>query len=371
MHKKIIALAIAGLASSAAFAQTSVQIYGAIDMGYSHRGDSYLNGVKSQNAIDSGISDGNRLGFKGSEDLGNGVKALFTLETGFLADTGFYDGFAGGGVFTRQALVGLSSDSFGTVVAGRLLNPQYAFLTSIDPFGEGTVGTYLNVVGNDVTGGAAVIPRLSNAAAYVSPSFSGFNVTAAYSSHGDVNSTQDQVGNKDNNNRVYGILPRYTNGPIDIGFNYHRISFGKNIAGQTADDLKNWTLGGSYDFGVVKVAAFYADTRIDFLTAGTDDLKLKNWMLGASVPFGNHTVKASYNFSKAKQGGLSGESDQWALGYNYSLSKRTSLYAAYAQINNDRGTQHLVRSSVSHDASNDASGGAYQNGFNIGVMHTF
>ena len=178
MQKKLIALAVAALASGAAFAQSNVQIYGAIDMGFSHRGDSFLKGVKSQNAIDSGISDGNRLGFKGTEDLGNGLKALFTMEAGFLADTGMHDGFAGGGMFTRLALVGLTSDSMGTVVAGRLLNPQYAFLTSLDPFGEGTVGTYLNAVGNDVNA-AVVIPRLANAVAYVSPTFSGFNVTGA------------------------------------------------------------------------------------------------------------------------------------------------------------------------------------------------
>ena len=368
MQKKLIALAIAGLASTAAFAQSNVQIYGAIDMGYSYRGDSFINGVKSQSAIDSGISDGNRLGFKGTEDLGNGLKALFTLETGFLADTGFYDGFAGGGLFTRQALVGLASDSLGTVVAGRLYNPQYAFLTSIDPFGEGTVGTYLNVVGNDVSGGLAVIPRLSNAVAYVSPTFSGFNVTAAYSSHGDVNSTQDRVGNGDNNNRVYGILPRYTNGPIDIGLNYHRINFGEDI-GLGLDDLRNWTLGGSYDFGVVKLAAFYADTRIDPVAG--DDLKIKNWMVGATVPFGKHAVKVSYNQSKAKVADVDGTSKQWAVGYNYSLSKRTSLYTAYADISNDQGANDLFRASTSSDASNDASVGGYQRGFNIGIMHTF
>ncbi|MGB4467347.1 MAG: porin [Azovibrio sp.] len=368
MQKKLIALAIAGLASSAAFAQSSVQIYGAIDMGYSHRGDSFLSGVDSQNAIDSGISDGNRLGFKGSEDLGNGLKALFTLETGFLTDTGLYDGFAGGGVFTRQAVVGLSSDSMGTVLAGRMFSPQYAFLTALDPFGEGTVGTYLNTVGNDVSAGLTVIPRLSNAVSYISPTFSGFNVTAVYSSHGDVNSTQDRVGNSDNNNRVYGVLPRYTNGPIDIGLNFHRIDFGEDT-GLGLDDLRNWTLGGSYDFEVVKLAAFYADTKIAPLVG--DDLKIKSWMVGATVPFGRHAVKVSYNQSKAEQGSLDGTSKQWALGYNYSLSKRTSLYTAFAQIDNDREANDLVRSSAANDASNDATVGGYQNGFNVGVMHTF
>lgn len=355
MQKKLIALAIAGLASTAAFAQSNVQIYGAIDMGYSWRGDS-ANGSRSQNAIDSGISDGNRLGFKGTEDLGNGLKAVFTLESGFLADTGVYDGFAGGGLYTRLAYVGLASDSYGTVIAGRLQTPQYSFLTSIDPFGEGTVGTYLNVAGNDQGSMLAVVPRVSNAVAYVSPSFSGLNVTAAYSSNA---LAQDAAGNSNANNRVYAVLPRYTNGPLDIGLSYHVI----DLAGPGSLDIRNWALGGTYDFGAVKLHAFYAKTKEE--TAGSD-LDIKNWMLGLSAPFGRHTVKASYNFSDADQGGDLGDSRQWALGYNYTLSKRTSLYAAYADIKNEK-----ARASFSHDASNDASAGQYQKGFNVGVMHTF
>ncbi|MDD3481875.1 porin [Azovibrio restrictus] len=367
MQKKLIALAVAALASGAAFAQSNVQIYGAIDMGYSYRSDAMLKGVKSQSAIDSGLSDGNRLGFKGTEDLGNGVKALFTLEMGFLADTGKHDAFAGGDMFSRQAMLGLTG-GFGTVVAGRLLNPQYSFLTAIDPFGEGTVGTYLNVVGNDVGSDLVVIPRLSNAVAYVSPSFSGFNVTAAYASNGVA---ADQVGGSDNNNRVYGILPRYTNGPLDVGLSYHRINFADATG---LDDLRNWTVGGTYDLGMVKLAAFYADTRIDDATAGVADLKVKNWMVGATVPFGKHAVKLSYNTSKAKQDDLSGDSSQWAVGYNYSLSNRTSLYAAYATIDNDRsGSKTLVRGNVLNDASNSGGsyGQGYRDGLQFGMMHTF
>lgn len=376
MQKKLIALAIAGLASTAAFAQSNVQIYGSIDMGVSHRGDSRT-GASSQTAIDSGISDGNRLGFKGSEDLGNGLKAVFTLETGFLSDTGNYDGFTGdadgtaANLFTRLAYVGLSSDSLGTVIAGRLLTPQYSFLTSIDPFGEGTVGTYLNVAGNDVLG-VTVVPRVSNAVAYVSPSFSGFNVTAAFSNEAFGQEEISGAG-KDANNRVYAVLPRYTNGPIDIGLNYHVIdvSTGNSFA-TGANDVRNWALGGTYDFGVAKLHGFYSATKADLVAA--PDLKVKNWMLGVSAPFGKHTVMASYNTSEAQQSGVrSADSSQWAVGYTYSLSKRTNLYAAYADISNDNEDGTTVgkfqRVSSTNDASN--AGNTYQNGFNVGIRHTF
>jgi predicted porin len=371
MHtqKHLVLALAAALTSGAALAQSNVQIYGSIDMGFSHRGDNIVSGVDNKNAIDSGNSDGNRIGFKGSEDLGNGLKALFSLEMGFLTDTGMTDTAVGNGTFSRQAYVGLSSNTYGTLLAGRLYTPQYTFLSAIDPFGEGTVGTFANTFGNDITaaGGTLLVPRLDNAVAYVTPDFSGFNVTAAYSTNGI---GQDQRGNSDANIRVYGVLPRYTNGPLDVGVNYHVIDFGKDVGGTLGlDKVRNWTLGGSYDFGLVKLAAFYADTKVQYDVDA--DLKVKNWMVGASVPFGKHAVLASYNASKAEQSGLSdAAAHQWALGYTYSLSQRTTLYAAYSDINNDslRATR-IARGASTNDASN--AGDGYQNGFQFGMRHTF
>ncbi|MDD3481874.1 porin [Azovibrio restrictus] len=362
MQKKLIALAVAALASGAAFAQSNVQIYGSIDMGFSHRGDAIEDGIKSQNAIDSGISAGNRLGFKGTEDLGNGLKALFTMEAGFQADTGEHA--QSGALFGRQVFVGLTG-GFGTAIAGRLYTPHYSFLSTIDPFKAGTVGRYNNTYGIDLNGLLDPV-RVDNAVAYVSPSFSGFNVTAAYSNNAI---GQEVEGNGKQQNRVYAILPRYTNGPIDVALNYHQIKMNE---GSAIDDITNWLVGGTYDFGMAKLAAFYSSNKIDY-DGATDDLKVKNWMLGVTVPFGKHAVLASYNYSKAKQAGEDGKSKQWALGYTYSLSKRTNIYAAYADISNDDGNDDLVRASVSGDASNkpltDEQG--YQNGFQFGVKHTF
>ncbi len=359
MQKKLIALAVAALASGAAFAQSNVQIYGSIDMGFSHRGDNIADGVKSQNAIDSGISAGNRLGFKGTEDLGNGLKALFTMEAGYAADTGNHT--QGGALFGRQVFVGLTG-GFGTAIAGRLYTPHYSFLSTIDPFKAGTVGRYNNTYGNDISGLLDPV-RVDNAVAYVSPSFSGFNVTAAYSNNAI---GQENLGDGKNQNRVYAILPRYTNGPIDVALNYHQI---KAIDGSGIDDITNWLVGGTYDFGMAKLAAFYSSNKIDYEGA-TDDLKVKNWMLGVTVPFGKHAVMGSYNYSKAKQAGVDGKAKQWALGYTYSLSKRTNVYAAYADISNDDDGDDYVRTAATGDSTNAATAG-YQNGFQFGVKHTF
>ena len=152
MQKKLIALAVAGLASTAAFAQTNVTIYGLVDYGYSYRFDgrgvgSILPGVPggptpgSASKLDSGIDAGSRLGFKGTEDLGNGLKAVFLLEGGFTNDDGY--SAQSSRTYGRQAYVGLSGN-FGTAVGGRLYTPYYTFMLQMDPFANGTVGAYSN-----------------------------------------------------------------------------------------------------------------------------------------------------------------------------------------------------------------------------------
>lgn len=384
MQKKLIALAVAAMASGAAFAQSNVTIYGSVDMAASHRSDSWVRGVNSKTAIDSGVSAGNRLGFKGTEDLGNGLKAIFTLEAGFEVDTG--EQSQDGRLFGRQAFVGLTG-GFGTAIAGRLYTPHYSFLSTIDPFKAGTVGRYNNTYGADLNGLLDPI-RVDNAVAYVSPSFSGFNVTAAYSnnaidqenggvSYNDNGSfKRDPItgrvtgvsGSGSNQNRVYAILPRYTNGPIDVAVNYHSIDMADSSG---IDTIRNWLVGGTYDFGVAKLAAFYSDNKVDYRARGSNDLKVKNYMVGVTVPFGKHAVMASYNHSEAEQHRLDGDSDQWALGWTYDLSKRTNLYAAYASIDNDQtGRRNLFRNGSVGDATNGANN-SYQEGFQFGVKHTF
>ncbi|MDR3353238.1 MAG: porin [Zoogloeaceae bacterium] len=360
MQKKLITLAVAALASSTAFAQSNVSVYGSIDVGFSHRGDNVANGIKSKNAIDSGISAGNRLGFKGTEDLGNGVKAVFTVEAGYAADTGEHT--QGGRLFGRQAFVGLTGD-FGTAIAGRLYAPHYSFLSALDPFKAGMVGMYRNVFAADVTVGGENLfdpTRVDNTVAYVSPNLSGFSLTAAYSNNALL---QENAGNS-GDNRVYVLLPRYTNGPIDIGLNIHRIK----SKDSSAVNINNYALGGSYDFRVAKVAAFYDQNKWKDYFA-TNDLKLRSWLLGVTVPFGKHALLASYTQSKLKTNSGNAKARQWALGYTYTLSKRTNIYAAVADITNDKKHGVFQRTASVGDSSNGGSG--YQNGVQFGLKHTF
>jgi len=422
MQKKLIALAVAGLASTAAFAQTNVTIYGLVDYGYAYRFDargvdSLVNGISankpgSASQLNGGQQSGNRLGFKGTEDLGNGLKAVFLLEQGFNLDTG--SSASTDSFYNRQAYAGLSG-GFGTVVGGRLYTPHYTFVSGLDPFGAGTVGRYNNVysIGAGAVAGSAFgnltdPVRVDNALAYISPSFGGFTVTGAFSNNASGN---DSTGNNAQNNTVMAILGKYDNGPLTIGANYHYIAGGSsvstsptstvaspfpaqcslNAAGDTEtctgyvitnptvwrsnpiDNVQNFTLGGSYDFKVAKVMALYSWNNIDFTPLGGKDIALNNYMLGATVPFGKFVGKGSYIYSDGNTA-AGGDAQQLALGLDYNLSKRTNLYSAYSWIDNSDKRINGVGDATangSYSAGNGYPGGVWQQGFQVGVRHMF
>jgi len=358
MQKKLIALAVAALASGAAFAQSNVTVYGTVDMGIAHRSSNMAKGVSSQNAINSGQAGSSLIGFKGVEDLGNGNKVLFVLENGFYTDTGADRGT----YFNEQAFLGMTG-SWGTAIAGRLVAPRFGFLKAMDPFAAGTVGRFGNVYEDGAEPGTAVtnVSRVNNAIAYVSPNFSGFNVTAAYAT----NALGVENLENDGDARTYTLLPRYTNGPLDVGLVWQRVSI-KNAS----VSLNQWALGGAYDFGAVKLSAAYDNFKQN-MPSGVYDPRMKSWLIGLSAPFGKNAVQFSYNQSKAKSasGAPWGKSKQWALGYTYDMSKRTNFYAAYAHVTNSKKNGVFLRNSSVSDINNAGQG--YRSGFQFGMKHNF
>ncbi|AWI76843.1 porin [Parazoarcus communis] len=331
MQKKLIALAVAGLMSAPAFAQSNVTVYGLFDIGLAHYSDSATSGKANRTALDQGFLNGSRLGFKGVEDLGNGLKASFQYEFNVGVDNG---GDVGGG---RQTVLALSGN-FGTLALGRQYTPQFNLYGEVDPFGAGSVANVANI--------SRVQTRLDNLVAYVSPSFSGFNVTAGYT----MQASGQEVDN-DNGVRVWAVSPVYKNGPIYVGLNYH---VAKDDA-TNAEVQKRMDIGASYDFGMVKVSGTYGRDNSETL-AGVDNAA-KYWMLGVSAPVGVGKVMASYNSYKDLDG-LKGEADMWAVGYEHPLSKRTKVYAIYASIDND-------------DTTKSVDGSDYQKGLQVAIQHRF
>ena len=359
MQKKIIALAVAGLVSGTAFAQSNVTVWGILDMGYQYSWDNVADGVKNKSDIKAGGLDGSRIGFKGTEDLGNGLKAIFDATLNFDADTGVN----GGTLMGEGSSVGLVGN-FGTVRAGYFGN----FLD--DNTGVDASGRH----GMIHSGSLYDTGKYKNFVAYISPSFSGLTVKAGVSTNASVQDNSPAVNRSIiANTRAYTAAVSYENGPIQAGVAYamYKGQEGDLYIGDN-EKSSDWNAGISYNFGVARVSLFGAQQKLgDGATASTipNNVYLapgvydKNtfWALGVSAPVGaNGIVKAGYGRSKLS--GVSGHDDDkanaWDVVYFHSLSKRTTIYAMYGNLNVDEVDNSTARTT-------------YQQAFNVGLKHTF
>ena len=358
MKKSLIALAVLA-ASGAAMAQSSVTLYGVADAGVT-----YLNGNDNWSGVTSGNNLTSRLGFRGVEDLGGGLKANFVIEGGFNLDNGDgASGYAGakageGFQFKRRSTVGLSG-GFGEVRMGRELTAAYNATGRYDVFGSVGIGhSRLWADGGvvDASANATAVTtnqRISNALTYVSPDFSGFKFGLNYG-FGETTASNSDSG-------YLGAGLTYDNGPLSLGLGLERLNNGANSV--AASDIDAWSLGGSYDFGVAKLLAGYRQSTVDIATV---ENKRNGYYLAATAPVGAGTVRVSYNRYENKYNGGKDKADQFAVGYVYGLSKRTSVYGTYAYIKNkDNGSTF----NLSNDVGVKTNGA--QQGFQVGVSHAF
>jgi predicted porin len=312
-----------------------------------------------------------RIGFRGTEDLGGGLKANFWLEAGLNLDNG--DGnssysAAGDGnsfAFKRRSTVGLEG-GFGEVRLGRELTAAYNAVARYDVFGSvglGASGLWGNGGNGDAAGAVnnaarTTDQRVSNAVTYQSPSFAGFKVAANYGF--------GEVAGQNSQRRYMGLGATYDNGPLSLGLGGEQLS--RDDSTTSAGDITAWSLGGSYDLGVVKLLAGYRQSTVDrfaFATNGAD-AKRKGYMLAVTAPVGPGLVRASYNRYQDSQTGLAdAKADHFAVGYIYSLSKRTSVYGTYAYLKNKNGASlyTLGAGGLKNNGS--------QQGVQMGITHTF
>ena len=333
MKKSLIALACASAFAGSANAQ-SLTTYGIVDMGFVGE-----NGTASVQKLTSGVQSGTRLGFRGTEDLGNKMKALFVLETGIAADAG---GFNQGAGFARQSFVGLQSDA-GTLTLGRQYTPFFLALNAVaDPFASGLAGNAQNLIPSSGI-------RMNNAVKYASPTFSGVSGEVAYG-FGESTTGSDRTGKN-----VGGSIG-FTDGTLNVRLAYHKAN-DATVATSNLNDTST-ILAINYKFEVAKVFAAYSDNNVQISGRG----KSRDLLIGVSVPFGNHTFIASY-INKDGRSALNRDADQLGLGYTYTLSKRTNLYAAWASIDNKNGAPYTV--------GNNSDLGTGDRAVNLGVRHTF
>jgi len=292
MKKTLIALA-AVAATGAAFAQSSVTLYGVADAGIvktNKAGLGYGND-KLQLSANGTMNNGNsRLGVRGVEDLGGGLKASFNFEAGLSLGDGSANK-SGGQMFSRAAYASLSG-GFGEIYAGRRLNPSFYGVAAWELTGT---ANYSAVANQFSFAGAG--SRNNAHIGYTTPNFGGLTATLGTTLKGNDASAADGLQSKIDMNVIY------KGGPISAGLSYNKVQ----------DTEKNWSIGASYNLGVATVAASYQDPAGD----------KKGFTIGASAPLGPVTL--TFDIARVTSGVK--ETD-YVLEAKYAVSKRTFAYAA-------------------------------------------
>lgn len=342
MQKKIIALAVAGLVSGAAFAQSNVTIYGTIDLAFTRQSDNTVDTVNTRTAIDDGGWDQTRLGWKGTEDLGNGLAVSFEQQFRTRADR------RNAGFTQNKQILSLDSKTWGSVRAGTFGSVH----DDINGYSEVGGMSY----GNSVLG-VIVSGDTYNAVQYVSPSFSGLSFKAGLSTN-DIDA-DDANDDSDGNVRAYSGLVQYVNGPLKVAASYDRKKMND-------DTQKEWLISGGYDFGMFKLGAGYDRTKFvddnvggSSFVAATQEGTRKAWRFNIGAPIGA-TNAVALSYSRIKYDRDNGLTDLKARGiglsFHHMMSKRTNVYAAYGDIGQSDTT---------------AAAPGYEKLFKVGVRHQF
>ena len=346
--------ALATLAATASFAQSSVTISGALDAGIA----STKNGDGTTvNAMASGIHGASRLRFVGVEDLGGGMKAAFWLEGTLTND----EGTSAGLKFARRSTLDLAG-SFGAIRLGRDYTPTFWSHTVFDPFGTLGSGAGSNITLTGFNGNGTTAARTSNGVSYL------YNVAANGGSHalgsqGLYAQVTHAFGEQPSTaaaqtNQYQGARVGYASGPWNVA-----VSTGNTVVSASAKD-KHSNIAGSYDLGVAQLMAINAS-----FTNGTTNVKWTSNQIGAKIPMGAGYIPVSY--AVAKNNTNSQEANQFAIGYVHNLSKRTALYTAYSSISNKNGAGFTFLGGNGGYNAGLTAAGANGTGIDLGIRHSF
>lgn len=387
MKKSLIALA-AVAASGAAFAQSSVTLFGIVDTGIGYVSNANAAGDNKYGVYNSGNST-SRLGFRGTEDLGNGLKAGFWLEGEIFADNG------GSGLdFKRRSTLQLEG-GFGELRIGRDQVAGYNKPSSYDVFGQTGIGQFMGwsdfagtafstevtaelkalgytSITSSATADAAGV-RSDNLISYYTPNFSGFKAGLSYG-FDEKTSGEYKAG------QYFGGHIAYDNGPLSVTFAADQRKLNYSIAAAAvvapalpafaeSENMKKqmMTLGASYNFGVAKLSGLVQQVKYKVDGAGTSD-KFNNYAVGVSAPVGAAgVVKAQYALYDQKA--LDTKAHQFSLGYDHNLSKRTAVYGIVSFLKNKEGSNMALSAKGLNTAGPGA--GENQTGVQVGIRHAF
>ena len=367
MKKSLVALA--ALAATGAFAQSSVTLYGRIDAGlFNQKTEKKANGLApSTNATVFDLAGaqnkktGARLGVTGVEDLGGGLKAGFVIESKVNIDKN------NGGTFgdTRQANINLNG-GFGTVVLGTYNNAfddlRYAHSPNIGGIaggdGFGGFGSSIGVPGS-TTGAtynvSAISERSENGLGYSTPSFGGFKIRASVISRKNNDDVQTPAGRKTNG---FGIAAGYDNGPLSVLGVIGVAKQADQPTGNQIAKINDFGFNVKYDFGVAVPYLIFEQSKTNYGT-GPTFIKGRGIEVGAKFPLGAFTPYVTANFNKfTTDGTAKSKSTGFQVGTNYDISKRTSAYVA---LGSDKAS----------DTTTNANAYVKRTGVALGLVHKF
>jgi len=330
VKKNLIAVCTLAALSMPVWAQSSAQLMGTLDVyagSLKNAGDS-----GSKTVLNSGGMTTSWFGFKGSEDLGAGLKATYALTSFIQADSGTQGRFTNDTFFSRDANVGLSDASMGSITLGRGLAPNFLPTVIFNPFGDSFTFSPLVLHANvplfNGTGWSSTTPAdtgWSNEVIYSSPNIGGLSANVHYQ-FGEI---ANQAGKS---NSGFNLL--YFSGPMAFTAFIESAQVGNPVNTAFGYTKQDYMLGGSYDFGVAKA----------FLTTGqakaSNSNKTTTNSLGASAPLGKGKLLAGWAQTKVSGGNTR---STLSVGYDYDLSKTTDLYA---MLMSDRITNYSSGTSV-------------------------
>ncbi|MBC7482890.1 MAG: porin [Rhizobacter sp.] len=332
MKKSLLALAVLGAFAGVASAQSSVTMYGTVDLNgrYVKNDGSSRRYSLGQDGINS-----SQLGFKGTEDLGGGLKARFDLIAGVNAD----DGTTNSKFFNRRSVVKLSG-GFGEVRLGRDYTPTFWNYTIFDAFGTNGLGDSSHVL-------ASVQPtfvRADNSVGYFLPSGLG----------GIYGQAMVAAGEGVNTGKYYGGRIGFAAGPFDIAGAYAETN--------STNKVKSANIGASYDMGFLKLMGYYAEVK-------EPSAKQTSYSISGVVPIGQGEIHVGYEYGKYTNP-TSFKADQVPLGYVYNLSKRTAVYTTVSMLKNKDNAQLMVSGEAGSTSAPPTVGGKSQ-GAEFGIRHFF
>ncbi|MCZ8389555.1 porin [Achromobacter xylosoxidans] len=322
-----------------AFAQSSsLTIFGHIDVNVT---SASAGGASKVGMDQGGYMLPSRIGLRGTESLGNGNSVGFWLEAPILPSSGGPQGLT----WSRRSTISIANERYGELRLGRDYTAAFWNVSSFSPFGTVGVGGSSNIIKGWPLGldHASTLSRASNMVAYFLPRKLG-------GVYGQLNYAREE--DRDGVDYAGGRLG-YQSGPLNVAAAYGRTSMGHGDHYETA------TVGGSYDFSVVKLFANYLRQAV-----GPDRQHVA--LAGASIPVGGGHLKLSYSRSTQSGAHDGDNAQQFAVGYAHALSKRTVLYTAASFIKNDGNAAF-----VTGDVAPEGVPGANSKGFQVGISHSF